>query len=46
LAEANSFPPECQPFCNIARGRVFGNVSAVTGVTDVNMSRAAGGGLT
>ena len=23
LAEANSFPPECQPFCNIARRQSF-----------------------
>jgi hypothetical protein len=46
LPEANSFLRECQPFCNIARGRLFGNGRPVTAVTDVNISRDAGGGLT
>jgi hypothetical protein len=46
LPEANSFLPECQPFCNIARGRLSGNGRRVTAVTDVNISGAADGGLT
>ncbi len=46
LPEANSFLPECQPFCNIAWGLVFGNAETVTDVTDVNISVVVDGGLT
>jgi hypothetical protein len=46
LAEANSFLPECQPFCNILRGEICGAWRRVTIVTVVKHSNSAERGLT
>jgi hypothetical protein len=35
LAEANSFLPECQPFCNILTGQFFAHSGVVTAVANV-----------
>ena len=42
LAEANSFLPECQPFCNILRGLIFAHSRGVTAVANVNRRPLAG----
>jgi hypothetical protein len=44
LAEANSFLPECQPFCNIACEQIHRFRKGVAAVAAVNRSAAAGVG--
>jgi hypothetical protein len=46
LAEANSFLPGCQPFCNIRSGEICGARRCVTAVTFVKHSRGPERGLT
>jgi hypothetical protein len=46
LAEANSFLPHCQPFCNIPRGEIPGASRRVTAVAFVKHSSGAERGLT
>jgi hypothetical protein len=46
LAEANSFLPEFQPFCNIPRGQFFASFRRVTGVALVTVCTSAVRGLT
>ena len=42
LAEANSFLPECQPFCNIPRGQFLASRGCVTGVGLVTVPHRQG----
>jgi hypothetical protein len=46
LAEANSFLPGCQPFCNIPHGYILGGSRCVTAVTFVKHSSGSERGLT